>query len=437
MDYSFSLVEDTENCLCGSGNAFQKCCKLRLSEAKPKQSLGSFKGDSHLSHFMQDWYKKTSISQCLHPNQSECQGNIINAHALQNNGVLTKIAVDSHVMAVNHLAKIRKQVVVRTLTPENIKNTIEMSSGHHRKELLEVLSKVDKVELFAFMGQTCELEIDMPVIEFEMKKLSINKATTFRGFCSLHDKIVFKPIEDFAYIGTEEQNFLFSYRTFSQEYYEQIAVEQIKKEHFYENPKLCYNHSFVQEYRYAINKKRHLDRMKNILDTALISENFSTLTSKKVKLTKPCDFALTSVILPEVDLEGNVLNDAYLSNKDSRHILLTIFPTDTETVILFSWLAQDNLFFESYSHQIGQLTENEVKHYTSNLISYSPNIVIGPKLWNAMSENEKASFQKSLEFQMEETAFGQSTPKFLSAKRNETLKKRKYLLETPSYDLFR
>lgn len=437
MDYSFSLIEDNESCFCGSEVTFAKCCKQKIISTKStRKPLGDFRGEAHLNSFMHEQYKKSEIKQCLHPNQRECKGDVIDAHALQNNKVLTRLAVDGHVMVVDHVAKIRKQVIKFTLTPEFFKSQIENSSKNFSKELKERLRNVDEKELCALMGKTFEAEYEMPIVEFEMKKSGRNKATTFRGFCSTHDKETFKPIEDFKYIGSEEQDFLFAYRTFSQEYHEQLAIDKIRKQQFAEGPNLCYDDKFVQDYRYMIEKKRSLDIMKNELDNALITRNFGILNTVKITTIIPYDFALTSVILLEVDLKGNILNDAYSSCSDCKHILLTIFPTDTGTFILFSWLKQHNIFFESYSCQLNELTKNDVKYYVSNLISYSPNIVLSPRLWRKMSEHEKRSILKSLEFQGEETTFNQATPEKLSKIRRKSLEKRKFLLETPSYNLF-
>ncbi len=105
----------------------------------------------------------TSLSKkCWHPLASsttcnvDSSGNIIisGAHSIQNNGVLSLIAEDSHVVT------------------------------------------------FAFEEGG-----------FYAKKLSKNVASIFLGFCNTHDSI-FKPIEIDSYIGSEEQHFLFAYRGF-------------------------------------------------------------------------------------------------------------------------------------------------------------------------------------------------------------------------------
>jgi hypothetical protein len=100
--------------------------------------------------------------KCWHPNASSATCKVDNngdviisaAHSIQNNGVLSKIAKDGHVMT---FAK-------------------------------------DKAG-------------------FEGKKLGKKLASIFWGFCNIHDSI-FQPIENFPYTQTEEQNFLYAYRGF-------------------------------------------------------------------------------------------------------------------------------------------------------------------------------------------------------------------------------
>lgn len=100
--------------------------------------------------------------KCWHPLASpttckvDSSGNIIvsAAHSIQNNGVLSQVAEDFHVV------------------------TYAVDVG-----------------------------------EFKAKKLSKNVASIFWGFCNTHDAI-FAPIETAPYTQTEQQNFLFAYRGF-------------------------------------------------------------------------------------------------------------------------------------------------------------------------------------------------------------------------------
>ena len=49
--------------------------------------------------------------------------------------------------------------------------------------------------------------------------VGINSATTFTGFCSLHDQQLFKPIDTELLLPTPEQVFLLHYRALCRELY--------------------------------------------------------------------------------------------------------------------------------------------------------------------------------------------------------------------------
>jgi len=109
---------------------------------------------------------------CWHPeaNQTNCnidsKGRIIisAAHSIQNNGVLSKIVENGHVMSY----------------------------------------ALDKAE-------------------FDGRELGKNHASIFWGFCNKHDAI-FRPIEIHPYTQTPEQNFLFAYRGFVVSSHKKIEV---------------------------------------------------------------------------------------------------------------------------------------------------------------------------------------------------------------------
>lgn len=110
--------------------------------------------------------------KCWHPNAGNTTCNVDGsgkiivsaAHSIQNNGVLSKIVENGHVMGY----------------------------------------ALDKAE-------------------FEGKQLGKNHASIFWGFCNTHDAI-FRPIEVAVFTGTPEQNFLFAYRGFVVASHKKIEV---------------------------------------------------------------------------------------------------------------------------------------------------------------------------------------------------------------------
>lgn len=135
-------------CYCGSGKKYKKCCYLIKQASYTKSDFDSIK------ELMNKAYKQKRIKQCLHPNSEECVTKIIKAHAIQNNKILKKLAVDG--------------------------------------QLYSLKPKKNPFEVFVKWGR--------------------GEVTTFTGFCQFHDKMLFADIEDKDFRKTEEQCFKYMYR---------------------------------------------------------------------------------------------------------------------------------------------------------------------------------------------------------------------------------
>ena len=82
--------KDTEPCPCGSGAAYNACCK-----GKSKAPENTKKPPEVL---IMEKMRKAPQKCCLHPDTSNCKGKIKEAHALQNNKIISLLAgTDRHV----------------------------------------------------------------------------------------------------------------------------------------------------------------------------------------------------------------------------------------------------------------------------------------------------------------------------------------------------
>lgn len=156
-------INNSEPCLCGSGKKFKECCKNKIFSHGSVYSDDVLNNPQRINAILQKRMQDTDFKACMYPNKSECKLPIKNAHTLQNNGVLSIIAEDDHVMVIDILNKVR--------TGSSI------------------------------------------------KRISKNKATTFYGFCEYHDSVLFKDIELREYAKEDKQNFLYAYRMLAQEYH--------------------------------------------------------------------------------------------------------------------------------------------------------------------------------------------------------------------------
>ncbi len=155
-------VGRNDPCWCGSGLKYKKCHLGR--ENMPR--INPFDYEQKIKkHFGRKY--------CLHPEASigSCKGNIVNAHTVQRSGGLSRIAKEGHVYG--------------------FKPTMKMMIDNDGKIIPNLIG--------------------------------LKHASTFTGFCSLHDSETFKKLEIEPFSATPEKCFLLAYRAFSRELFTKRA----------------------------------------------------------------------------------------------------------------------------------------------------------------------------------------------------------------------
>ena len=71
-----------ETCPCGSGKKHKKCCLSKTETDKYFEAI--VESSSNLK-------RESKIKHYIHPDKSQCTGNIIKAHAIQNNRILSNL----------------------------------------------------------------------------------------------------------------------------------------------------------------------------------------------------------------------------------------------------------------------------------------------------------------------------------------------------------
>ena len=108
---SYFHFGDNEACPCGSEKKFKECCK-----GKVDQQYAQSKKPVEVQ--VMEQMRKSMIKCCMHPDQDNCNGNIKNAHALQNNKIISLLAGNErHVYTMDK----RRQPLVTLLDLEGAK----------------------------------------------------------------------------------------------------------------------------------------------------------------------------------------------------------------------------------------------------------------------------------------------------------------------------
>lgn len=317
-------------CPCGSGQKYKKCCL-------GKEDNPEYSDPSKIPMIYKSLRKEARFKECIHPNRSECSEKIISAHSIQNNKILAKISDNGKVFM--------------PCPKPDLMFTIQKEYG--RKE-----------------------------------------ASTFTGFCGYHDKTLFQPIEDHDFIGTEEQVFLYIYRAFALEYHKKQEAVRIEQAMFAQKP------SIAAIPDRAIGGKTGFDMAvsdyedeKAIFDSAILSGNYSVLTSIVWQFDGFSNFAASGGEAPSLDFDSHPIQDLLNPHVPARHIYISVFPENDKTNVIIAWLKKYDDIFSTIKQRLDALTVQEKKNYVNNTLPFiTENIAIKPSSWDALSEHEKEEF---------------------------------------------
>lgn len=318
-----------EKCWCGSGLKFKRCHEGREYE-KPISKGEVIDHDNNTSQ------RET----CYAPQElrSECS-NVIKAHTVSKSSGLTDIA-DS----TNHVLGLK----------QNLANYTK-NKGKPRFE-----------------------------------KIGVNKASTFKGFCAKHDKLLFSYFEDKPFIGTEEQCIALTYRSVAKEIY--AKERALITAHFMKNmdrgKPLIYQVNFqehMQLYELGVRTAiAELSVIKRNLDCRLLNKKYDAYDFLVIESPKPIPVAVSSIVNPTCDFKGNFLQDLSNLRIIPEYLAFNAFSSNNKGFVVFSWLREAKII----DNFINSLLEISKANIFSALINFffsaAENSFISPDWWNSL-----------------------------------------------------
>lgn len=305
-----------------------------------KQSKKDLK--RRLSEQFRSTVRKSRIKECLHPKKEECSENIIKAHSIQNNKILSKISKNG-------------EVIMPIPKPDNL---LQLTTKYGRR-----------------------------------------RATTFTGFCGYHDQM-FSPIENRDFNQEIKQIFLYMYRAFTVEYHKKM--EGVKQ---HDEMKKFINDSIIDYTQLGFTlAKRDMEKDKELFDTAILNNEFNVLNYVVYEFDKEIKFAGTGFLTPTDDLNGNKIQNLLDPDSKMSNLYFSVFPEENKSYAIIAALKNDELLTD-YITNLKELTPEEEKNFINYLlIKGTENLVINPDAWKALSEKDKDSFNYS--FKQIEDLFG-------------------------------
>ena len=334
-------IFDEEPCPCGSGMKYSLCCKKRED---------SFQRDNKRPVEVQaaEILKKSQYKCCLHPDKSRCVKHIKEAHALQNNKIISLLSENGHVYMLNDK---KSPLIIPT-----------------EKGEIETLTLLDKV--------------------------GVNRATTATCFCDIHDDEVFAAIEKGAPAfdkGNDEHKFLYAYKAFIFEYYKKLVEQKAFQRMIKAKPSVLKSRMMVAYYRDISLTMREMDTVKDTFDKAILANDYGILQTCVIEIPGSIGFANYACIAPDYDLYGRKIKNT--KNGIMRRLYITVFPEENRSFILLSCLHTDSKVYKDFFQQLQAANVDKVKYYFDLMLPlYSENIIISPRLWEHWTEEQQTAF---------------------------------------------
>lgn len=319
-------------CWCGSGRKY-KHCHLHRADQAPRPLFE-----------VADELRRANKAYCLHPQAGPgvCRGGIVRAHTVQRSGGLSRIARDGHV--------------------------------------------------YRFASDL--LALDKNNGTFPVTPVGVKQATTFTGFCALHDAATFRPLETQPFVASPEQVFLLGYRAVCRELYTKRWEAAVVPSHREADrglaPLLQRAHqAHVDRLAFSMNAGlTDVEHTKAAYDDALLRGDFSRVSAYVLHFDRTPDVLCSGGCLLEADFAGNPLQREALSDPAARpaETSLSILPTDTGGAAVFCWLGHTEAG-AAFTRSLDALADDGVGHAVVRFVfEFLENKVMAPSWWDGLPE---------------------------------------------------
>jgi hypothetical protein len=174
--------------------------------------------------------------------------------------------------------------------------------------------------------------------------IGINEASTFLGFCALHDANTFAPLEKQAFAATDEQCFLLAYRAIAMALYLKAAhVDSIPLLRQLDRGQplpmqLQMQHFISNILEASTNSLSNLERHKELYDGDLLRSDYSHLRYAVFHLDRRPDVVCGGMIAPHHDFRGRPLQDLNTLGLDRWDLLsFSLIAAERGGAAVFAW----------------------------------------------------------------------------------------------------
>ncbi len=285
--------------------------------------------------------------RCLHYEAGERCNEFINAHSIQKKGMLTIIANNGQVYGLS-----------------SNYNALKRNKG-----------------------------------KFSYQRIGINKMSTFLGFCKKHDNELFEPIDNFPLIPTDQQIFLYGYRSLCRE----LFVKENSLNLVESQLKESQNQKAMNELLSNLKKGnafglKNLKMHKSKYDDSLRNKQYTNIKYVLFKSYQKPNMAFSGIFSPDYDFIGRRLQNLADQSIEMELITFCSAPMDSGWGFLFSWHESSSKVCVSFMKSLATAMHEKgnLEDFLFRLvISCCENHAISPSWWeNLLSVHQEQILEK-------------------------------------------
>lgn len=285
--------------------------------------------------------------------------------------------------------------------PGCTEKSVKKSHTIQRQNVLKTISEDNHV-----YKPEVDMKSDKPMMK--INRLGIKDASTFPGFCSIHEQL-FESFEKKGSIDTKFEALLQSYRTICRELVFRVNEKKIllfQRDEYLKNIEKDAQHYFFNELE---KKELNLSFKKLSLSLSNIKDYLLVCFDNVIDLIDNTINDLERYMISAINNKDEIVSKEftinyqfpiaiagfgnqkykYLDEKKDFLLILNVIPYKTQTTIIFYTLKEHESIFHSYIKYYTQNSITILNLIESFMINASDHWYIKPSYWDSMSELKK------------------------------------------------
>lgn len=232
------------------------------------------------------------------------------------------------------------------------------------------------------------------------KLIGIRNASTFPGFCDLHDNAIFEPIDNRVFSATTEQCFLLGYRGIARALFTKRREKKLVPTFRRISNEVPLSQrvviqSCVSAYEAVGNLALStLELHKSDYDNVLLSGTYSDIRFYVLRLKDTPDILCSGIHYPEADFDGRCIQSV-VTGRVSDLITYSLIATPTGGAIVFAWESKSDESCVRLIRSLDSTPDELIPHAIVRLVFQScENKFLSPVWWDGLDSETRDALEQ-------------------------------------------